>query len=99
MVNEASRMIIHCTDKLAAKLPNVSGVRNVRVFSSMARNDANENSDLDSLVELEEGKSGFTLGGFLEVVSKLTHRGVDVVSENALHPRIREKVLREARML
>ncbi len=44
----------------------------------MARNDANENSDLDLLVELEEGKSGFTLGGFLEDVSKLTHRGVDV---------------------
>ena len=82
---------------LAAALKN--GVRNVRVFGSMARNDANENSDLDLLVELEKGKSGFALGGFLEDVSNLVHRKVDVVTEKSLHPSIRDKVLHEARSL
>ena len=62
------------------------GIRNVRVFGSMARNDANEESDLDLLVELEEGQSGFALGGFLDAVSKLVHRKVDVVTEKSLHP-------------
>jgi len=76
-----------------------NGVRNVRVFGSMARNDANDESDLDLLVELEEGKSGFALGGFLEDVSNLVHRKVDVVTEKSLHPSIRDKVLLEARTL
>ncbi len=81
------------------KLARKNGVRNIRVFGSMARNQANEESDLDLLVELEEGKSGFALGGFLEDVANLVHRKVDVVTEKPLHPRIREKVLHEARAL
>jgi len=76
-----------------------NGVCNVRVFGSMARNEANEDSDLDLLVELEEGKTGLALGGFLSDVSELVHRKVDVVTEKSLHPRIREKVLHEARAL
>lgn len=78
------------------KLAKENGVRNVRVFGSMARNDANENSDLDLLVDLEKGKSGLALGGFLHDVSALIQRKVDVVTENSLHPRIKEKVLQEA---
>jgi len=75
------------------------GIRNVRVFGSMARNDANEQSDLDLLVELEEGKSGFALGGFLDAVSKLVRRKVDVVTEKSLHPTIHDKIMHEVRAL
>lgn len=49
-------------------LANEHGVSNVRVFGSMALNDANKESDLDLLVEREEGKSGFALGGFLRML-------------------------------
>ncbi len=80
-------------------LARENGIRNVRVFGSMARNDANESSDLDLLVELEEGRSGFALGGFLEAVTNLVHRKVDVVTEKSLHPAIHDKVMREARAL
>lgn len=72
------------------------GIRNVRVFGSMARNEAGPESDLDLLVEIDKGKSGFALGGFLIGVSELVHRKVDVVTEKSLHPKIREKVLNEA---
>jgi len=75
------------------------GIRNVRVFGSMARNDANEQSDLDLLVELEEGRSGFALGGFLDAVSNLVQRKVDVVTEKSLHPSIHDKIMREVRAL
>lgn len=75
------------------------GIRNVRVFGSMARNEAGPESDLDLLVEIDKGKSGFALGGFLIGVSELVHRKVDVVTEKSLHPKIREKVLNEARAL
>jgi predicted nucleotidyltransferase len=77
-------------------LARKNGVRNVRVFGSMARNTANKNSDLDLLVDLEEGKSGFAMGGFLTDVSNLVHRKVDVVTENSLYPTIKNKVLQEA---
>ena len=80
-------------------LAKQNGLSNVRVFGSMARNDAGSDSDLDLLVEIDKGKSGFALGGFLTGVSKLVHRKVDVVTEKSLHPRIREKVLHEARAL
>jgi len=76
-----------------------NGITNVRVFGSMARNEAGPDSDLDLLVEIINGKSGFALGGFLSDVTELVHRKVDVVTEKSLHPRIREKVLNEARSL
>jgi len=80
-------------------LAKQNGVRNVRVFGSMARNDAGPDSDLDLMVDIEKGKSGLALGGFLADVSKLIHRKVDVVTENSLHPKIKDKVLHEARAL
>ncbi|MEA1888237.1 MAG: nucleotidyltransferase domain-containing protein [Pseudomonadota bacterium] len=80
-------------------LAKENGVRNVRVFGSMARNESGPDSDLDLLVDIEKGQSGLALGGFLYDVSELVHRKVDVVTENSLHPRIRERVLHEARAL
>ena len=62
-------------------LAHEHGVSNVRVFGSMVRNEANEESDIDLLVELDEGKSGFALGGFLEDVAHLVNRKVDVLDK------------------
>lgn len=39
------------------------GARNVRVFGSVARGVADEQSDLDFIVQLESGRSLFDLGG------------------------------------
>lgn len=80
-------------------LADKNGVRNVRVFGSMARNVAREDSDVDFLVELREGSSGLALGGFLMDVSELLHRRVDVVTEQSLHPKIHDRVMREAEPL
>jgi len=80
-------------------LAKANGIRNVRVFGSMARNEAGPTSDLDLLVDIEKGKSGLALGGFLTDVTELVHRRVDVVTEKSLHPRIRDKVIHEARDL
>jgi uncharacterized protein len=75
------------------------GVENVRVFGSMARDEADADSDLDLLVSLAPGRSGLALGGLLMDIQDLTHRKVDVVTEAGLHPAIRERVLREAQSL
>jgi uncharacterized protein len=59
------------------------GVRNVRVFGSMARNTATAKSNVDLLVELESGRTGLALGGFLQDISELLGRKVDVVTEQS----------------
>jgi predicted nucleotidyltransferase len=88
-------LIIKNRQKILA-LAKKNGVTNIRVFGSMAKNQVNQNSDVDFLVEIEKGKSGFALGGFLIDVSELLHRKIDVVTENALHKRIHDKIIQEA---
>lgn len=69
---------------------------NVRVFGSMARDDADENSDVDLLVSPLEGASLLDLGGLLMDAQELLGRHVDVVSDRALHPLLRDRILAEA---
>jgi uncharacterized protein len=72
------------------------GAREVRVFGFVARGEADGESDIDFLVELETGRSLMDLGGLqMELESLLGHR-VDVVTARGLKARIRERVLREA---
>ncbi|MEA3411114.1 MAG: nucleotidyltransferase family protein [Pseudomonadota bacterium] len=75
------------------------GVTNVRVFGSMAREDAGETSDVDLLVRPLPGTSLLDLGGLVTDAQDLLGRRVDVVSERALAPPIRDRVLREAKVL
>jgi len=72
------------------------GVTNVRVFGSMARDTADASSDVDLLVQPLPGTSLLDLGGLVMDAQELLGRSVDVVSEKALHPAMREQVLREA---
>jgi len=72
------------------------GAYNVRVFGSVARSEADEQSDIDFLVELEPGRSLFDLGGLQYDLEQLLGCRVDVVTERGLKPRIRERVLRVA---
>ncbi len=72
------------------------GARNVRVFGSAARGEADEESDIDFLVEMEAGRSLFDLGGLQYELEQLLGRPVDVVSDRGIKPRIRDRVLKEA---
>lgn len=72
------------------------GARNVRVFGSVARGDADESSDIDLLVELEPGRTLFDHAALLLDLQRTLGRKVDVVSDRGIKPRIRERVLREA---
>ncbi len=72
------------------------GAKNVRIFGSVARGEDDEQSDIDFLVEMEPTRSLFDLGGFMMSLQELLGRPVDVVTENGLKMRIRERVLQEA---
>jgi len=72
------------------------GVTGVRVFGSMRRGDARDDSDVDLLVTLAPGTSALALGGLLMDAQELLGRRVDVVTEASLHPALRERVLADA---
>jgi len=79
------------------KIASRYGARKVRVFGSIVRGEARPDSDVDFLVDLEEGRSLMDLGGLLMDLQKLLGRNVDIVTEKGLHWYIKEQVLREAR--
>jgi predicted nucleotidyltransferase len=75
------------------------GAHNVRLFGSVIRGEADAASDVDFLVDLDEGRSLFDLGGLLSDLEALLGRSVDVVTTAGLRARIRDNVLRDAQAL
>jgi len=75
------------------------GVKSISLFGSMVRGDVSVNSDVDFLVELEQGRDLFDLGELLMDLQALLQRKVDVVTQNALHPSISSQILKEAQPL
>jgi len=72
------------------------GACNVRVFGSVARSEADEQSDIDLIVDFEPGRSLFDHAGLWLELQELVGVEVDVVSSRGIKPRIREQVMREA---
>jgi hypothetical protein len=76
-----------------------NGAYDVRLFGSVARGEARPDSDIDFLVKLEAGRSLLDLARLLRELHALLGMRVDVVTEAGLRPRIRMRVLKEARPL
>ena len=72
------------------------GARNVRVFGSVARGDATSESDVDFLVDMEDGRSFLDLVGFWQDLQDLLGPQVDVISAGGISPYLRAKILAEA---
>lgn len=73
------------------------GAYNLRVFGSVARGEADEQSDIDLLVDysIDRITPWFPAGLKLEL-EQLLGRKVDIATEPALKARVREQVLKEA---
>ena len=78
---------------------NRHGLRNVRIFGSVARGEETPLSDIDFLVDLDKDCTIFDLSGANVQLQALLGRKVDIVTENGLHWYLRDKILREARPL
>ena len=72
------------------------GARNVRVFGSVARGEAQGDSDIDLVVRFDPDRSLLDHAGLLIELQELLGCKVDVVSERGIKARIRERVLQEA---
>ncbi|MGA2072419.1 MAG: nucleotidyltransferase family protein [Terriglobia bacterium] len=78
--------------RIAAK----HGVRNVRVFGSVARGEAQADSDIDFLVDTGPVTSSWFPAGLVLDLEEILGRRVEVVTERGLSPLIKERVLQEA---
>jgi predicted nucleotidyltransferase len=79
-----------------ARIAAAHGARNVRVFGSAGRGEADEASDLDLLVDMAEGRSLFDLVALSDALEDSLGIEVDVVTEGGLSPYMRDRVLDEA---
>jgi predicted nucleotidyltransferase len=81
------------------RLAALHGAGNVRVFGSVARGEDRDDSDIDLLVHMEDGRSLLDMIRFWDEVSTLLARKIDVVDDESLNRHIRNKVMAEARSL
>ncbi len=81
---------------LAAK----HGAKKIRVFGSVARGDAGPESDIDFLVDMDEGRTLLDMGALLTDLWAVFGEGsVDIVTEADLKPRLRDRVMTEAEQI
>ncbi len=78
------------------KIAAQHGARNVRVFGSVARGDAQPDSDVDFLIDVEPVTSSWFPAGLVQDLESLLGRRVEVVTERGLNHLIRDEILREA---
>lgn len=89
-------------DRLAAlrALASKYGVHDLRIFGSYARGEANADSDLDLLAAIDDGPGlAKRFISFHDEVQQLFGMKVDVLTEDALNPRLHARILREAQPL
>jgi len=80
-------------------LARAHGVVRLRVFGSYASGVAREASDLDLLVDLEPERDLLDLAGFKLDLEDLLGCKVDVVTEAALSPHLRDHILSQTKPL
>ena len=72
------------------------GATNIRIFGSVARGEATENSDVDFLVAFNEQTSLLDRAGLLIHLQELLQCRVDVVSDRAIKPYLSPYILKDA---
>jgi len=80
-------------------LCNKYGVHSLSVFGSFARNEARRDSDIDLLVSFSRRISLLRMVAFERELSQLFGREVDLLTEAALSPYLRDRILKEQQMI
>lgn len=85
-------------NKLTIFLKN-RGVLKASVFGSIARNDYNENSDIDLILQLDKDKNLFDLAEIKVDLEEKFNRKVDVLTYNSINPFLKDIILKEQEIL
>jgi len=82
--------------KLKRKIMKRYKAKEIELFGSVVRGEQSGASDIDLLVEFEEGADLLDLTGLAIFLEEELGRKVDVVPKRALREELRQSVLREA---
>ncbi len=85
--------------KYLAKICQANDVSKIGVFGSVARGEGTENSDLDMLVYFSKPKSLLALVKLERELSEALGRKVDLLTEAAISPYLRERILNEVQVI
>lgn len=85
-----------CSNSEIVEIGRRYGISNVRVFGSVARDEADEHSDLDLLIDVGPDCGYFEMAGFALDVEQLVGVFTQVATPNGLKKRLRPKILTEA---
>jgi uncharacterized protein len=72
------------------------GIRNVRIFGSVARGDDTPESDVDFLISLDPNRRLFESFSFQIELEQLLQRKVDVILDESLRPYTKPGIVAEA---
>ena len=72
------------------------GVKSLSIFGSVARGDEKEISDVDILVSFNHPLGLFAFMKLRDHLEDVLGTSVDLVTEQALHPRLRNRILKES---
>jgi len=72
------------------------GAYNIRIFGSVVRGHAGPDSDIDFLIDVGPTTSSWFPAGLILDLEEILGRRVEIVTDKALNPYIRDRVLREA---
>lgn len=90
------RLLIDANKEEIIKVASQYGAFNIRICGSVARGDDTPMSDVDLLVDIEEGRSLLELGALLMDLQDLLGCKIDILTEKGLKNRVRERVLKDA---
>jgi uncharacterized protein len=90
---------IHTRRDLVLAIAARHGASNVRLFGSVLRHEERPDSDVDLLVDLEEGRGFRDYLAMVEELESVLGRRVDVITERGLSPHFRPYIEAEARPL
>jgi len=74
-------------------------IQRLRVFGSFARGDQSDSSDIDFIADFADRKSLLDLVRIEREFSERLGRKVDLLTEAALSPYLRERILRDSQLV
>ena len=96
MVAMSAEAILVRLRELKPQIVQKFRAKEIQLFGSNVRREQNPASDIDILVEFQEGADLFDLTGLAIFLEKELQRKVDLVPKRALREELQESVLKEA---
>lgn len=73
--------------------------KRIGLFGSVARNEETSTSDIDILYNFNKPISLFGLVDIQNALQKKLHKKIDLVSENAVHPLLKENIFNDLKII